>query len=408
MLTRGKEKRNSRTKLAFQEAFLTILEERGLEKATITNIAEVAGYTRAAFYLHYQSKEELYEEFISETFSCMIDALDSTPNEYKDQSDYHFYATLRFYNYIYENATFFKIMIGQNRMPGFISRLNVFLINYYRNRTKIPNDMKENHLFENELYLAYLSTATVGQLIYWIKSDMKYSPYYLAKESKYIINEKPFAAIFEPSVDLLPRESLSRKPQQKLDRRIIRTKKLIKHSLLTLLSSKDYKHISIMDIVKEADINRTTFYSHYPDKQSLLSEIIEELLTGMTESIYSQSSKSNHKADRIASPILIKLFTYIMENSIAFNALLSGRKTPGFISRMAEEIVKILNGLIESYYPNKTSISFNQDIASVMTGSAIQGVIVYWIHHQMPQCPLSISKQLTFILTEKVEKFYRI
>ncbi|MFB3168536.1 TetR/AcrR family transcriptional regulator [Neobacillus sp. 179-C4.2 HS] len=401
-------KRNSRTKLAFQEAFLTILEEQGLEKASITNITEAAGYTRASFYLHYQTKDELYEEFISETFSRMIQTLDSTPNEYKDPSDYHFYATLRFYNYIYENANFFKVMIGKNRMPGFISQLNLFLINYYRKRILIPIDNNEIDLFENELYLAYLSTATVGQLVYWIKSDMKYSPYYLANESKKIINEKPFAAIFDPSgMELLTMESPSMRPTQKIDRRIIRTKKMIKHSLLTLLSSKDYKNISIMDIVNEADINRTTFYSHYPDKQSLLSEITEELLTGMTEAIYTQSPKRNSKVNNFASPILINLFTYILENSFAFTALLCGKKAPGFISRLADEILKILNDLIEYYYPNKKSIHFNQDIATVMIGSAIQGVIVYWVHNKMSQPPLSISKQLTFILCEKVEKLYK-
>ncbi|ETD70204.1 AcrR family transcriptional regulator [Pelistega indica] len=62
--------------------------------------------------------------------------------------------------------------------------------------------------------------------------------------------------------------------EQKIDKRIIRTKSLIHNAFLTLLAEKEYKHITVQDILNTADINRTTFYKHYKSKQGLASELM--------------------------------------------------------------------------------------------------------------------------------------
>lgn len=60
-----------------------------------------------------------------------------------------------------------------------------------------------------------------------------------------------------------PRES------GKVDRRAVRSKRLILEALRELVLEKDYKEISISDIVKRADIGRATFYAHFEDKNHL-------------------------------------------------------------------------------------------------------------------------------------------
>ena len=57
----------------------------------------------------------------------------------------------------------------------------------------------------------------------------------------------------------------------KEDRRVRRTQKLLKESLVQLMSEKAFKDITIKDITERADLNRGTFYLHYSDTYDLLT-----------------------------------------------------------------------------------------------------------------------------------------
>lgn len=61
-------------------------------------------------------------------------------------------------------------------------------------------------------------------------------------------------------------------------RSAVRSRKLIRQAFLELLKEKTFEKITVTDIVNRADINRSTFYAHYPDVMGLLDEIQEEII----------------------------------------------------------------------------------------------------------------------------------
>ena len=61
----------------------------------------------------------------------------------------------------------------------------------------------------------------------------------------------------------------------------IRSKNLIKKTFLELLQEKETNKITVTDIVKRADINRSTFYAHYPDVRGVAEKINEEAIETM-------------------------------------------------------------------------------------------------------------------------------
>ena len=58
---------------------------------------------------------------------------------------------------------------------------------------------------------------------------------------------------------------------EKKDRRIRKTRQLLRNTLLGLLKEKRYEDISVQDIIERADVARSTFYVHYVDKDDLLT-----------------------------------------------------------------------------------------------------------------------------------------
>ena len=67
----------------------------------------------------------------------------------------------------------------------------------------------------------------------------------------------------------------------KLDPRVIRTRGLILKSFEDLLAEKNFESVSVQDVTDKAQVNRATFYAHFPDKYALLDYSIQKMF--MTE-----------------------------------------------------------------------------------------------------------------------------
>jgi AcrR family transcriptional regulator len=55
-----------------------------------------------------------------------------------------------------------------------------------------------------------------------------------------------------------------------IDRRTARTQKALHRALMSLIVSKGYEATTVQDIIDEADVGRSTFYSHFTSKEDLL------------------------------------------------------------------------------------------------------------------------------------------
>jgi len=65
---------------------------------------------------------------------------------------------------------------------------------------------------------------------------------------------------------------------RKLDRRVVRTRKLLRDALLSAILEEGFDAISIQDITAKANLGRATFYLHFKDKDELLRDVIDQLM----------------------------------------------------------------------------------------------------------------------------------
>ena len=114
---------------------------------------------------------------------------------------------------------------------------------------------------------------------------------------------------------------------QKVDLRIIKTKRNLYEGLAQLLTEKPYENIKIKDICDKSLVNRSTFYDHYSSKSELLNAMINERINNLSE----ESELKNINNDNYKEKF--KLF---IEKSIDFmdldvntnkNILLNGNNT---------------------------------------------------------------------------------
>jgi AcrR family transcriptional regulator len=70
---------------------------------------------------------------------------------------------------------------------------------------------------------------------------------------------------------------------RKDDRRVQRTKQLLREALLCLIREKGFEALTVQDIIDRANVGRATFYAHFDNKEDLLVSGLEGLRVTLKE-----------------------------------------------------------------------------------------------------------------------------
>ncbi len=86
-------------------------------------------------------------------------------------------------------------------------------------------------------------------------------------------------------------------------------------AFLTLILNHEYEDITISEICKQANINRSTFYSHYDDINDLIIKIERKFAKGIA-TIFNYGERQTHQA-------FVEMFTFIKDNKYFYKAFLN-------------------------------------------------------------------------------------
>ncbi|WEX87784.1 TetR/AcrR family transcriptional regulator [Sinorhizobium garamanticum] len=77
------------------------------------------------------------------------------------------------------------------------------------------------------------------------------------------------------------------------DRRTARTQKALHGALMSLILRKGYEAVTVQDIIDEADVGRSTFYSHYAGKEDLLRSGFQALRMELAQTQHAAGATSD-------------------------------------------------------------------------------------------------------------------
>ncbi|MDX9888266.1 MAG: TetR/AcrR family transcriptional regulator [Anaerovoracaceae bacterium] len=118
--------------------------------------------------------------------------------------------------------------------------------------------------------------------------------------------------------------------QPKIDRRIRRTRLLLREALIQLLLEKDIKEISILELTDKADVNRGTFYLHYKDIYDIYEQIENEILEEFRVIFEKRCRKENQV---VLLPIVLEAFEFLAKN-IDISIIILSSSDSDFLSRL--------------------------------------------------------------------------
>lgn len=187
------------------------------------------------------------------------------------------------------------------------------------------------------------------------------------------------------------------------DKRMKRTKSIFHETLLLLLQEKEFSSISISEIVRTADVNRSTFYFHYEQKEDLLEEMVNTTLEKMIVAF--RKPHISYQVMNITEISTIPLFEHFTENKVFYKTMLSSRVPIHLQDRMIDVMENHYQLDIDFYLPQlREDIDYQLFISYRVHG--LIGFIVNWIKHDFKYPLEFMSEQLVKIVTLNTQKLY--
>lgn len=188
--------------------------------------------------------------------------------------------------------------------------------------------------------------------------------------------------------------------EENLDRRIRKTRKVLRQCLTVLLKEKKIQDITVREISDMADINRGTFYLHYKDVFDLMEQIEAELLEELDEVLQRYQAR-----DLLARPSLIftEVYSLVQENADIVAILIGDNGDLNFVNRLNTIVrEKCLSDWME-LFRHRDSGSFDAYYSFIVAGCI--GIVQYWLGSGMKESPEHMALTTEQIMLKGIRVF---
>lgn len=173
----------------------------------------------------------------------------------------------------------------------------------------------------------------------------------------------------------------------KQDIRVTRTLQLIRSAFLSLLEEKGFDAITVQDILERTQINRSTFYKHFKNKNEMALKLVEEVKSHFHENFKHRFSISTKTFIQIITPTfnqyhnLIRIVGNIRTSKIhlyddlhqlikmryATQAALQQQKTPEELDFQGHLFATVTIGIVR-YFVEKGELPSSDDVLKDVIG----------------------------------------
>jgi AcrR family transcriptional regulator len=174
--------------------------------------------------------------------------------------------------------------------------------------------------------------------------------------------------------------------KKRTDARVRRTRDALGDALVALMQEKPFDTITVQDVLDRAKVGRSTFYSHYSDKEDLLMSDAEEFFesVAMLLSVRGDTSERVFPVKEFLNHIIeAKQFVDALVSSGKFNdnmELARGLFARGIERRLAE-------------LPKGQGISPNERPAIAFAhAGALLALLQWWVDRGMKQSPAEMDE----------------
>jgi AcrR family transcriptional regulator len=155
------------------------------------------------------------------------------------------------------------------------------------------------------------------------------------------------------------------------DRRVLRTRRLLREALIDLIIERGWDNLSVQDVCDRADVGRSTFYTHFGDMEELLLGGFDDL----RKMLRAQKSASNEKLAFVRG-----LIEHASEHAQLFRAIIGKRAGHAIEKRFRQTVIALVrDDLAEHGYAGRPL-----EVTTQYVAGALVGLLTWWADARNP------------------------
>ena len=174
--------------------------------------------------------------------------------------------------------------------------------------------------------------------------------------------------------------------KEKIDARVRRTRDALGDALVALMQEKPFDTITVQDVLDRAHVSRSTFYSHYSDKDDLLMSDADEFFQALSMAL----SQHGDTSDRVF-PVQ-EFFAHLSDVQPFFKALVKSGKYQENMELAREHFARGIERRLAEL-PRAQSIPPHElpAIAFAHAG-ALMSLLTWWLDRGMRESPAEMDQ----------------
>lgn len=174
--------------------------------------------------------------------------------------------------------------------------------------------------------------------------------------------------------------------KKKTDARVRRTRDALGDALVALMQEKPFDTITVQDVLDRADVSRSTFYTHYSDKDDLLMSDAEEFFEALSMGLSAHGDKS----DRVF-PVQ-EFFSHLSDVQPFYKALVKSGKFQENMELARGHFARGIERRL-SELPRSKNIPAKELAAIAFThAGALLSLLAWWLDRGMREPPAEMDE----------------
>ena len=161
------------------------------------------------------------------------------------------------------------------------------------------------------------------------------------------------------------------------DRRIQKTQRLLHEALASLIREKPYNSIAVKEILDQANVGRSTFYTHFRHKDELLVSCIHDMLRSVDPPGMASSAKRYERIIGFSLPVFEHIYKHMQKGEAKI-----GIKSRDIIHEQLQKVVTelIADEVREDFQRRrKTASEISPDLLVRYVASTFILVLNWWV-----------------------------
>jgi len=187
------------------------------------------------------------------------------------------------------------------------------------------------------------------------------------------------------------------------DRRVRRTKELLRSALLSLILEKGYDKVTVQDLLDRADVGRSTFYAHYRDKDELLMSGFEEVRAALAEE--RDAAETGRKGSSEFLEPLVALFRHVDGHRHLWTAMARKGGVDMVIRILSDSATDLVRTHLRLQLGEADVDPVRFDAAVQFVVGAFMALLIWWVESDVPYSPEEIHSAFRRMAAPGVRRF---